>query len=82
MIGFFIGPIQAASRTVLVKHIKSKNQLSAFCSFRCLGIYVQFLVHFLIGIVIDLTNEIKYGLLVIPLFLVISLFPIIKKPSV
>ncbi len=37
---------------------------------------------FLVGIVIDLTNEIKYGLLVIPFFLVMSLFPIIKKPSV
>ncbi len=82
MIGFFIGPIQAASRTVLVKNIKSKNQLSAFCSFSMFGNICAVLGPFLVGIVIDLTNEIKYGLLVIPFFLVMSLFPIIKKPSV
>ena len=36
-IGFFIGPIQAASRSVIVKKIRSSDQLSAFCSFAMFG---------------------------------------------
>ena len=36
MIGFFIGPIQAASRSVIAK-IESKNQLSAFCVYSMFG---------------------------------------------
>ena len=37
---------------------------------------------FLVGLLIDIKNDIKIGLLVIPFFLIISLIPLIKKSSV
>ena len=37
LIGFFIGPIQAASRSVIVKKVRSSDQLSAFCCFAMFG---------------------------------------------
>ena len=81
-IGFFVGPIQAASRTVIVKKIKKTNQLSAFCSFSMFGNICAILGPFLVGLLIDIKNDIKIGLLVIPFFLIISLIPLIKKSSV
>ena len=75
IIGFFIGPIQASSRSVIAKHIKSKNQISAFCAFSMFGNMCAILGPFFVGFVIRLTNDVQYGLLIIPLFLGLSIFP-------
>ena len=80
-IGFFIGPIQAASRSVIVKKIKSSDQLSAFCSFAMFGNICAILGPFLVSLIIDYTGNIRYGLLIIPTFLLLSLLPF-KKISV
>ncbi len=80
-IGFFIGPIQAASRSVIAKKIKSSDQLSAFCSFAMFGNICAILGPFFVGLTIDYGGNIKYGLLVIPIFLLLSLVPF-KKISV
>jgi len=79
LIGFFIGPIQAASRSVLVKKIKSSNQLSAFCVFSIFGNICAVLGPLTVGVVIDFSHSIRLGLLVIPLFFLISTFPYIFK---
>ena len=78
MIGFFIGPIQAASRSVLAKKLKSENQLSAFCVYSMFGNICSILGPFLVSLVISISSDIRQGLLVIPLFFVISLLPFAK----
>ena len=78
MIGFFIGPIQAASRSVVAKKLKSKNQLSAFCVYSMFGNVCSILGPFLVSLVISICSDIRQGLLVIPLFFIISLLPLIK----
>ena len=79
IIGFFVGPIQASSRSVLVKKISSKNQLSAFLLFSIFGNICAILGPFLVGIVIDISTSIRLGLLVIPVFFFISLLPYILR---
>ena len=81
LIGFFIGPIQAASRSVIVKKIKSRDQLSAFCSFAMFGNICAILGPFLVSLIIDYSGNIRYGLLIIPTFFLLSLVPF-KKISV
>ncbi len=78
-IGFFIGPIQASSRSVLVKKIKSSNQLSAFSLYSMFGSLCSILGPFLVGLTIDISNSIRSGILIIPLFFVLSLLPFIKN---
>ena len=78
IIGFFIGPIQAASRSVLAKKLKSENQLSAFCVYSMFGNICSILGPFLVSLVISISSDIRQGLLVIPLFFVISLLPFVK----
>ena len=77
-IGFFIGPIQAASRSVIVKKIRSSDQLSAFCSFAMFGNVCAILGPFLVSIIIDYSGNIRYGLLVIPTFFLLSIIPFKK----
>ncbi len=77
-IGFFIGPIQAASRSVIVKKIRSSDQLSAFCSFAMFGNVCAILGPFLVSIIIDYSGNIRYGLLVIPAFFLLSIIPFKK----
>jgi UMF1 family MFS transporter len=79
MIGFFIGPIQAASRSVIVKSFKQKNQLSAFCTYSIFGNICAILGPFLVGLIIEIFNDIRSGLLVIPAFFLISLIPFATK---
>ncbi len=81
LIGFFIGPIQAASRSVIVKKIKSRDQLSAFCCFAMFGNICAILGPFLVSMIIDYSGNIRYGLIIIPTFLLLSLVPF-KKISV
>ncbi len=78
MIGFFIGPIQAASRSVIAKKLESKSQLSAFCLYSMFGNVCSILGPFLVSLVISLSLDIRQGLIVIPLFFLISLIPILK----
>ena len=78
MIGFFIGPIQATSRSVVAKKLRSKNQLSAFCVYSMFGNVCSILGPFLVSLVISIGSDIRQGLLVIPLFFIISLLPLIK----
>ena len=78
LIGFFIGPIQAASRSVIVKKIKSSDQLSAFCSFAMFGNICAILGPFLVSLTIDYSGNIRYGLVIIPTFLLLSLVPFRK----
>ena len=78
IIGFFIGPIQAASRSLISKRLESKSQLSAFCIYSMFGNICSILGPFLVGLVINLTSDIRQGLLVIPIFFFISLIPLYK----
>ncbi len=78
LIGFFIGPIQAASRSVIVKKIKSSDQLSAFCSFAMFGNICAILGPLLVSLTIDYSGNIRYGLVIIPTFLLLSLVPFRK----
>ena len=73
IIGFFIGPIQAASRSLISKRLESKSQLSAFCIYSMFGNICSILGPFLVGLVINLTSDIRQGLLVIPIFFFLSL---------
>ncbi len=79
LIGFFIGPIQASSRSFLVKKIRSHNQMSAFSLYSMFGNLCSVLGPFLVGLTIDFSDSIKLGILVIPLFFLISLIPFIKS---
>lgn len=77
-IGFFIGPIQASSRSFLVKNINSRNQMAAFSLYSMFGNLCSILGPFLVGLTIDLTNSIRLGIVIIPIFLCLSLVPFIK----
>ncbi len=78
LIGFFIGPIQASSRSFLVKKIKSNNQMSAFSLYSMFGNLCSILGPFLVGLTIDYSESIRLGVLVIPVFFSLSLIPYIK----
>ncbi len=81
-IGFFIGPIQASSRSLLAKKIDIKNQLSAFSLFSMFGNICAVLGPFLIGLIIDISESIRVGLLVIPVFFIIALLTIKDKYNI
>ena len=74
-IGFFIGPIQASSRSVMVKRIKYDDQVSAFSIYSMFGNLCAILGPFLVSLVIELTGSIRLGLIIIPIFFLISLIP-------
>ena len=74
-VGFFIGPIQASSRSVMVKKIKSNDQVSAFCIFSMFGNVSAILGPFLISLLIETTSSIRLGVIIIPIFFLISLTP-------
>ena len=78
LIGFFIGPIQASSRSFLAQKIKSQNQMAAFSLYAMFGNLCSVLGPFLVGLVIELTESIRFGILVIPAFLFLSLIPFFK----
>ena len=74
-LGFFVGPIQASSRSLLVKFIRSSNQLSVFTVYSMLGNLCSILGPFFVGLVIDLSESIRVGMLTIPIFFMLSLIP-------
>ena len=79
LVGFFIGPIQALSRAVIVKKINAKNQLAAFSFYSVLGNICAILGPLIISIVIDFNESIRIGVLMIPIFFLISLIPYVKN---
>ncbi|MAH78934.1 MAG: hypothetical protein CMP41_03265 [Rickettsiales bacterium] len=81
-IGFFIGPIQASSRSYLSKSIGEKDVLSIFTFYSVLGNSCSIIGPFFISILISITDSIKIGLTLIPLYLFLSLLILNKKTSV
>ena len=79
LIGFFIGPIQASSRSFLAQNTKSQNQMAAFSLYSMFGNLCSVLGPFLVGLVIELTESIRFGIIVIPAFLFLSLIPFLKS---
>ena len=75
LIGFFIGPIQASSRSFISKRIKGNNQLSVFSFYSFLGNICSVMGPLAVGILINVTDSIRLGMLIIPLFFIISLLP-------
>ena len=78
LVGFFIGPIQASSRSFLVQKIKVQNQMAAFSLYSMFGNLCSILGPFLVGLTIQLTDSIRFGIIVIPIFLFLSLIPFLK----
>ena len=78
-IGLFVGPIQASSRSLLAKEVKYQNQISAFAVFSVFGNLCAIVGPFLIGLIIDITQSIRFGLLVIPVFFFISILILYRK---
>ena len=78
-IGLFVGPIQASSRSLLAKSVEYKNQISAFTVFSVFGNLCAILGPFLIGLIIDFTQSVRFGLLVIPVFFLISALILFRK---
>ena len=74
---FFIGPIQASSRSVLVKEIKAKTNYLHLVYTLCSEIFVR-LGPLLIGVIIDFSGSIRMGMLIIPIFF-LALLPFLKK---
>ncbi len=81
-IGFFIGPIQACSRSLLVEKLNLSDQMGAFSLFSMLGNVCAILGPFLVGYVIDVFTSIKAGLFIIPLFFLLSIVPFWRKFNV
>ena len=75
LIGFFIGPIQASSRSFISKKVKSNNQLSVFSFYSFLGNICSVMGPLAVGLLINLTDSIRLGMLIIPLFFIISIIP-------
>ena len=81
LVGFFIGPIQASSRSFLVQKINAQNQMAAFSLYSMFGNLWSILGPFLVGLTIQLTDSIRLGIIVIPIFLFLSLIPFLKLNS-
>lgn len=81
LIGFFVGPIQASSRSFISKKIKGNNQLSVFSFYSFLGNICSVIGPLAVGLLINITDSIRLGMLVIPVFFIISIIPyaIIRK---
>ena len=80
LIGFFIGPIQASSRSYVSKKVKSASQLAVFSFYAFLGNICSVMGPLAVGLLINITDSIRLGMLIIPLFFIISVIPYtIKK---
>ena len=75
LIGFFIGPIQASSRSFISKKIKSNSQLAVFSFYSFLGNTCSVMGPLAVGLLISMTDSIRLGMLIIPLFFIISIIP-------
>ena len=73
LIGFFIGPIQASSRSFLSTNILSVNQFNNFTVYCVIGNFCSILGPFSISILIHLTDSLKTGFSLIPIYFLVGL---------
>ena len=73
LIGFFIGPIQASSRSYLSTNISSVNQFNNFSIYCIIGNTCSILGPFSISILIYLTDSLRLGFSLIPFYFFIGL---------
>lgn len=76
--GFFIGPVQSASRVVISKMINKKDQNKAFGLFATSGKLTSFLGPMLVGIITMLSGSQKIGFSSAIILLLIGLVIILK----
>ena len=74
LIGFFIGPIQASSRSYLSTNISSVNQFNNFSIYCIIGNICSILGPFSISTLIYLTDSLRLGFSLIPIYFFIGLF--------
>ena len=73
LIGFFIGPIQASSRSFLSTNILSVNQFNNFTIYCVIGNMCSILGPFSISVLIHFTDSLKIGFALIPIYFFIGL---------
>ena len=78
LIGFFVGPIQASSRAFLSKRLRANDQLSIFSFYSIIGNVCAVLGPLLVGMIIESSESIRLGILVIPAFFFIALVPLLR----
>ena len=78
-IGFFIGPIQASSRSYLSKNLVENNQLNFFTIYSILGNSCSILGPFLISLLIDQTSSLRISFTLIPIYFILGLFLFLKN---
>jgi len=61
-----------------VQKIKAQNQMAAFSLYSMFGNLCSILGPFLVGLTIQLSDSIRFGIIVIPIFLFLSLIPFLK----
>ena len=72
-IGFFIGPIQASSRSFLSNLINSNEQISIFALYSILGNINSLIGPFFISQVIYWTGSFRFGMFMIPTYFFLGL---------
>ena len=80
-IGFFIGPIQASSRSYLSKNLIEDNQLNLFTIYSILGNSCSILGPFLISLLIDQTSSLRVSFILIPIYFILGLFLFLKNKN-
>lgn len=83
IIGFFIGPIQASSRSNLSKLISSKeDQITTFIFYSILGNLCSLIGPLLISIIILYSNSLKFSLALIPVYFAAGLILLTRDTNV
>lgn len=81
LIGFFIGPIQASSRSYLSKNLIENNQLNLFTIYSILGNSCSILGPFLISLLIDQTSSLRVSFVLIPIYFILGLFLFLRNKN-
>ena len=81
LIGFFIGPIQASSRSYLSKNLIENNQLNLFTIYSVLGNSCSILGPFLISLLIDQTSSLRVSFVLIPIYFILGLFLFLRNKN-
>ncbi len=80
-LGFFIGSVQASSRSFMARFIKEGNNTEAFGFFAVSGKCTAFLGPALLAIVISIYDSQKLGMSTIIIFLIIGFILMLKAPE-
>lgn len=78
-IGFFIGPIQASSRSYLSKTLEDNNQLNFFTVYSILGNTCSIVGPLLISLLIEQTSSLRISFVLIPIYFALGLFLFLKN---